>query len=132
MSNNHDGKIKDVYEENLYDELRKISELVEEYNYISMVYLFMISQDTEFPGIVFPLNQNSQYTTKNIDSLLVNPNYYQNNKSDKNQLESNYKNIKQNVDNLKMIQIGITMANEYGELPENISTWQFNLKFDLQ
>ena len=37
MSNNHEGKIKDVYEENLEDELRKISELVEEYNYISMV-----------------------------------------------------------------------------------------------
>jgi hypothetical protein len=39
MSNTQDGKIKDVYEDNLADELRKISELVEEYSYISMVYI---------------------------------------------------------------------------------------------
>jgi hypothetical protein len=39
MAINHEGKIKDVFEENLDDELRKISELVEEYNYISMVLL---------------------------------------------------------------------------------------------
>jgi hypothetical protein len=37
MSYSHDGKIKDVFEENLEEELRKISELLEEYNYISMV-----------------------------------------------------------------------------------------------
>ncbi len=81
---------------------------------------------------MFPLSQNSQYTTKNIDNLLSNPNYYQSNKSEKSLLESNYRNIKQNVDNLKIIQIGITLSNEYGELPENISTWQFNFKFDLE
>ena len=40
MSNNQDGKIKDVWEENLIDELRKISELIEEYNYVSMVITF--------------------------------------------------------------------------------------------
>jgi CCR4-NOT transcription complex subunit 7/8 len=37
-----------------------------------------------------------------------------------------------NVDNLKMIQIGITLANEMGEFPEDVSTWQFNFKFDLE
>lgn len=39
MSQHIDGKIKDVYQENLVDELRKISELVETYNYISMVII---------------------------------------------------------------------------------------------
>ncbi len=48
------------------------------------------------------------------------------------QTESNYKNIKMNVDNLKMIQIGITLSNEAGEFPEGISTWQFNFKFNLE
>lgn len=38
MSNN-DGKIIDVNEHNLYDEMRKIAELIEHYNYISMVKL---------------------------------------------------------------------------------------------
>jgi hypothetical protein len=37
MSHNQEGKIKDVWEENMIDELRKISEIVEEYNYVSMV-----------------------------------------------------------------------------------------------
>lgn len=41
-----------------------------------------------------------------------------------------YKNIKTNVDNLKVIQIGITLANAEGQMPEDVSSWQFNLKFD--
>jgi hypothetical protein len=32
-----DGKIKDVFEDNMIDELRKISELVDDYPYVSMV-----------------------------------------------------------------------------------------------
>ena len=32
-----EGRIKDVYEDGIVDEFRKISELVEEFNYISMV-----------------------------------------------------------------------------------------------
>jgi hypothetical protein len=38
MSYIGDGKIKDVYEENFVDELRKISELIGEYTFISMVF----------------------------------------------------------------------------------------------
>jgi hypothetical protein len=37
MSHNQEGKIKDVFEDNLIDELRKISELIDEYPYVSMV-----------------------------------------------------------------------------------------------
>lgn len=36
------GKIKDVWDENMMDELRKISDLIEEYKYISMVYIYML------------------------------------------------------------------------------------------
>jgi hypothetical protein len=78
---------------------------------------------------VFPLNQNSQYTSRNLEGL--NPKLLKNEKSNGNS-DSNYKNIKTNVDNLKMIQIGITLANENGEFPLDISTWQFNFKFDLE
>ncbi len=46
--------------------------------------------------------------------------------------DNNYKNIKLNVDNLKLIQIGITLANEKGEMPMPYSTWQFNFKFNLE
>ncbi len=85
---------------------------------------------------MFPLNQNSHFTSRNIESFSRNPNFLSNSKTDSknsNQYsEANYKNIKLNVDNLKMIQIGITLANELGELPEGVSTWQFNFKFDLE
>lgn len=33
---------------------------------------------------------------------------------------------------MKVIQIGISIANEKGEVPLPISTWQFNFKFDLR
>jgi hypothetical protein len=44
MSYDKEGKIIDVYEENLLDEIRKISELIEDYPFISMVkYIFKYS-----------------------------------------------------------------------------------------
>ena len=33
---------------------------------------------------------------------------------------------------LKLIQIGITISNEKGEVPKENLTWQFNFKFDLR
>ena len=65
-----------------------------------------IGMDTEFPGIVYPCPSYSQ-------------DFY-------------YKFTKANVDKLKLIQIGITLTNDKGEYPPLISTWQFNLKFDVE
>lgn len=62
-----------------------------------------IAMDTEFPGIC------------NTGENLI-----------------GYTFIKSNVDELKLIQVGITLADENGEMPQPISTWQFNLKFDLE
>jgi CCR4-NOT transcription complex subunit 7/8 len=39
--------------------------------------------------------------------------------------------IKSNVDILKVIQIGITLSDDSGKVPEPVSTWQFNFCFDL-
>jgi len=36
-----------------------------------------------------------------------------------------------NVDLLKIIQLGVTLANDEGQLPQECSTWQFNFKFSL-
>jgi len=64
-----------------------------------------VGMDTEFPGVYYPCNsQNSDF-------------YYQ--------------FIKTNVDQLKLIQLGITLTNSKGEQPPNTTTWQFNLEFDL-
>ena len=65
-----------------------------------------IGMDTEFPGIVYPCT-------------CLNKDFY-------------YQYIKNNVDQLNLIQLGITLTNAKGEKPPNSTTWQFNLKFDLE
>ena len=90
--------IIEVYKENYVQELKNLSRLLEDYNYIGM--------DTEFPGTVFSIKNMTE-------------DFY-------------YKSMKTNVDNLKLIQLGITIMNEKGEYPKNYPyhTWQFNLEFD--
>ena len=39
--------------------------------------------------------------------------------------------IKINVDKLKLIQVGISLSDSEGNTPQECSTWQFNLKFNL-
>jgi len=93
--------IRDVWEDNFEEEFRTIMHLIEKYNIIGM--------DTEFPGIVYRVNEGAIYNINEIE----------------------YKTIKMNVDELKLIQVGISIANEEGYLPEGVTTWQFNFKFDL-
>lgn len=66
-----------------------------------------VGMDTEFPGIVYTKenNQGRSY--------------------------SNYQLTKLNVDSLKLIQVGITLSDKNGLYPNEICTWQFNLKFDI-
>lgn len=94
---NTDNTIKDVYLDNLAEEMKNISDLLETYKYVTF--------DTEFPGVVFPMTMNTR--------------------------EAYYRQIKTNVDKLKMIQLGLTLSDKDGNYPPNFSTWQFNLKFDL-
>ena len=97
VSNDQQGIIE-VYEENFIEEIKNLSSLLDEYNYIGM--------DTEFPGTVFMAENDAE-------------DFY-------------YQALKKNVDNLKLIQLGITLTNEKGEFPKNYPyhTWQFNLEFD--
>jgi len=37
-----------------------------------------------------------------------------------------------NVDKLKVIQVGISLSDEEGNMPPNVTTWQFNLRFNLK
>lgn len=37
-----------------------------------------------------------------------------------------------NVDLLKIIQVGITLADEDGNYPQDVSTWQFNFHFSVK
>lgn len=91
------AKIIEVFKDNFIKEIKRISELIdEEYNFIGI--------DTEYPGIVYSINDYSS-------------DFY-------------YKTLKLNVDALKLIQVGITLCNAKGEFPNDASTWQFNLNFN--
>ena len=42
-----------------------------------------------------------------------------------------YQTMRVNVDLLRVIQLGLTFADESGELAEGVPTWQFNFRFSL-
>lgn len=67
-----------------------------------------VSMDTEFPGVV----------AKPVGSFKTTHEFY-------------YQTLRCNVNLLKLIQLGITLLNEKGEVPEHCSTWQFNFRFSL-
>ena len=90
--------IKNVWKNNLKEEILKISHLIEKFPYIAM--------DTEFPGIIVRAQGDVR--------------------------DPQYQTIRSNVDRLKLIQVGITLSDSEGNFPPEISTWQFNLKFDLK
>ncbi len=35
------------------------------------------------------------------------------------------------MDHLKIIQLGVTLANKNGDVPPGTSTWQFDFQFDI-
>mmetsp|Transcript_15760 Transcript_15760/g.34194 ORF Transcript_15760/g.34194 Transcript_15760/m.34194 type:complete len:291 (-) Transcript_15760:363-1235(-) len=67
-----------------------------------------VSMDTEFPGVV----------ARPIGNF-------------KSSSDFHYQSVRCNVDLLKIIQLGLTLCNEEGELAPNVCTYQFNFKFSL-
>ncbi|KAL7749030.1 CCR4-NOT core DEDD RNase subunit [Sorochytrium milnesiophthora] len=67
-----------------------------------------VAMDTEFPGVV----------ARPIGNFRTSADYH-------------YQTLRCNVDLLKLIQLGITFADEHGQMPPETCTWQFNFKFNL-
>lgn len=100
--------IREVWESNLEAEFFLISKVVKSYCYVSV--------DTEFPGTVVPDLKNRKYYDLNPDEA--------------------YSLMKTNVDASKLIQVGLTLSDPYGNLPDLGSrtcyVWQFNFReFDV-
>ncbi|XP_047318899.1 probable CCR4-associated factor 1 homolog 11 [Impatiens glandulifera] len=100
--------LRTVWAHNLQLEFEVIRTIIDRYPFVSM--------DTEFPGVV-------------IRSALDN-NRYQNDPI------TNYQSLKKNVDMLNIIQIGITLSDSHGNLPDlgsdNSYVWEFNFQdFDV-
>lgn len=106
MSNKPLTKSKDISKEKIIREVF-VDNFVKEVKLLSTylnTYKF-VAFDTEFPGVVFQHNFNSK--------------------------ETYYRSVKNNVDKLKLIQLGISLSDAEGNMPSDVSSWQFNLKFDL-
>lgn len=93
-------EIRNVWAENVEEEMAAIREVIETHPYVAM--------DTEFPGVVArPVSES------------FSPDYH-------------YKSLKCNVDLLKIIQLGLSFADEEGNFAKGCPCWQFNFKFNLQ
>ncbi|KAJ6475038.1 ribonuclease H-like domain-containing protein [Mycena vitilis] len=67
-----------------------------------------VAMDTEFPGVV----------ARPMGNFKTSSDYH-------------YQTMRCNVDLLKIIQVGITLADENGNFPPEASTWQFNFRFSI-
>ncbi|PIA28123.1 hypothetical protein AQUCO_07200034v1 [Aquilegia coerulea] len=110
---------REVFQANLEIEFQIIQSIIDRYPFISM--------DTEFPGIVF--RPNNHHAVNDDDDDVNDDDQLQ-------QEDRHYRLLKLNVDALNIIQIGLTLTDSSGNLPDLGSKyrfiWEFNFKdFDI-
>ncbi|XP_019082532.1 PREDICTED: probable CCR4-associated factor 1 homolog 7 [Camelina sativa] len=97
-------QIREVCTDNLESEMCLIREAVDDFPFVGMVC--RPPADDDFPGIVLGT----------FETLT----------------EYNYETLKTNVNNVEMLQLGLTLSDENGNLPtcgtDKYCIWQFNIR----
>ncbi|CAN0900530.1 Probable CCR4-associated factor 1 homolog 11 [Linum grandiflorum] len=113
--------IRQVWASNLESEFHLIRDSIDNFPFISM--------DTEFPGVVFRSPHPSNYYSRHQQ--------HRNRKQPTS--DHHYKILKSNVDALNLIQVGLTLSDSHGNLPDlgtasaNRFIWEFNFNdFDVE
>eukprot|EP00768_Dysnectes_brevis_P008876 gnl/Dysnectes_brevis/839_a926_4458.p1 GENE.gnl/Dysnectes_brevis/839_a926_4458~~gnl/Dysnectes_brevis/839_a926_4458.p1 ORF type:complete len:261 (+),score=32.23 gnl/Dysnectes_brevis/839_a926_4458:36-818(+) len=101
--------IKDIYRQNLDEAFEEIALILDDYPIIAV--------DTEFPGVF----DDPEELRKRLGPIDIRSTTYH-----------GYRKLKLNIDNMKLIQLGLTFCDEQGRMPTPIHTWQFHFKFDVQ
>jgi len=99
-------RIREVWSHNLREEFHYICHLVKKLTEVNKNCY--VALDTEYPGVVHE------------------PDFFE------EEAEYGYQKVKRNVDSLKLIQLGITLFDSNGVLPDGVCTWQFNFQFDYE
>lgn len=98
--------IRDVFAGNLSEAFAEISALIDEYPVVAI--------DTEFPGFFDNPEQLALETNKPLPA----PG------------STVYSKFKLNVDNMRLIQLGLSLGDMRGRQPSPVHTWQFNFHYD--
>ncbi|KAL5547465.1 hypothetical protein UlMin_002696 [Ulmus minor] len=95
--------IRDVWADNLEEEMLKIRDIVQSFPYVGL--------DSRFPGVLMNCGKGNMTSS-----------------------EYSYQILKENVNMLKLIQLGLTFFDGNGNLPtcgtDQYCVWQFNFQFD--
>ncbi|PPR98445.1 hypothetical protein GOBAR_AA22220 [Gossypium barbadense] len=94
--------VREVFADNLEYEFMLIRSVLHNYSFVSM--------DTEFPGTIFKPDKKFVQ--------LGNP-------------EVNYRFMKVNVDAIKIIQLGLTLSDSEGNLPDFGTPFFFDIKYNF-
>ncbi|XP_054160991.1 CCR4-NOT transcription complex subunit 8-like [Oppia nitens] len=119
-----DDGIRNVWRHNLAEEFHQINQLVGDYPFVSL--------DTEFPGVMIG---RSATTTGNGIGVGGGGGIFYGQLGGKwfDRNEQNYQFIRHNVDQLKVIQVGLALMDPTGRTPWDkcrVNAWQFNFQFD--